>query len=108
MKIEVIKKINEGDPDYDAIGEPYYYKVKIDGKTIYSRPLKTTTDYYPPDPNDDSEINDGALPSLYGRLSNNDYYSLLSQVKKAAHFWEIKHKLSSKTLETFNDLIDEL
>jgi hypothetical protein len=109
LKIEVLKRINEGDPDYDAIGEPYYYRVKITGSLdkLYTK-LNAVVDYYPPDPNDDSEINDGALPAYYNRMSNNSYYNLLKQVKEVAHNWEIKHQLSTNTLKTFGELIDEL
>jgi hypothetical protein len=111
-KIEVIKRINEGDPDYDAIGEPYYYKVKISGTvdtgSFGNLPINKVIDYYPPDSNDDSEINDGTLPAFYGRMSNETYYDLLSHVKQKAHFWEIKHNLSPQTLNTFGNLIDEL
>jgi len=109
MKIEVIKRINEGDADYDAIGEPFYYKVKLKGKGKYGRDFNAqAVDYYPPDSNDDSVINDGVLPAYYGRIESNSYYDLLAQVKKAANFWEIKHKLSPQTLKTFGDLIEEL
>jgi hypothetical protein len=111
MIIKVIKKVNEGDPDYDAIDEPYYYKVWIEGMINnigHSFQLKKVYDYYPPDPNDDSEINDGVLPALYGKMGNSAYYNLLSQVKKIAHMWEVKHSLSPETLNTFGDLIDEL
>ena len=83
--------------DYDAIGEPYYYRVKIDGDVetgMYgSFAFNNVTDYYPPDPDDDSEINDGVLPAFYGRMGNDSYYKLLKQVKGVCMHWETEQRL---------------
>jgi hypothetical protein len=114
--IKVERKIKEGAPDYDAIDEPFYYKVCIEGHVngMFGY-LCNTYDYYPPDPKDSlSQINLGALPSLYGRLGklpslgNEPYYDVLQKVKSTVDQWEFKQKLSPETQQTFGDLIDEL
>ena len=88
MKINTIKKIKEGDPDYDAIDEPYYYRVHIVGNTTFGK-INDVFDYYLPDPNDDlDQINLGVVPDLYGRMSNEQYYDMLKQILSNVKMWE--------------------
>jgi len=89
MKINIVKKIKEGDPDYDAIGEPFYYRVRIVGRYSPNLAINDVVDYYPPDPNDDlDQVNLGVVPKLYGRLGNELYYDMLKQICKNVNMWE--------------------
>jgi len=89
MKINIVKKIKEGDPDYDGWGEPFYYRVRIVGRYSPNLAINDVVDYYPPDPNDDlDQVNLGVVPKLYGRLGNELYYDMLKQISKSINMWE--------------------
>jgi len=115
MKIDVIKKIEEGDPDYHGIGEPFYYIVKINdpSKKIsgYEININNEYEYYPPDPNDrEDNVKLGVIPALYGRfgIGNERYYDILKKVHKITKGWSIKKILNPSTVKAFEELIDEL